>query len=383
MYMINFYNMKQMLAFLFFFGCVELAAKDLYHFPVVGNIVKQQVECLHFDSDDLHPIWNLSQLETERNSYLLSYEKNPTDDKVLIGTEHNTRYFHQCCSDSLLLWGYENHMSKVEYDIPELILKENLGLENHIDGVFHGLEFYGGRLSFRLFGTYRLEVKSKGTMVLPSGDSLRHVTMVHYVKTICKEKYSKVKSLEKLRSIVFSSRPYNADSIITRVNSDENQIIVHQYRWYADGYRYPVYETMTTGTATCPNLYELAFCCPPEEQAKEYDVINERVRSQRSINAGYANDSETSQEVGNASVEISGKLNAHNFLSVCLDVLKAGYTDVLVYTDNGILVTAKTNMLLSPGKSYCSFDVSSHNSDVYIVTCIVDGRRTSIKVQRK
>lgn len=375
--------MKQMIMiYMLLCGILELTAKDFYHLPVVGNVSKQQVKCLHFSHDDSSPIWDLSKLQTEKNNYLISYEYNPVDDKILIGTEHNTRYYYQCCSDSVLLWGYENPTSKVEYDIPELTYKENFGLETSMDGVFHGLEFYGGRLSFRLFGTYRLKAKRNGTIVLPSGDSLHNVTMIHYAKTICKEKYSKVKSLEKLRNIVFSSHPYNVDSIMAKMKSDGNQILMHQYKWYAEGYRYPIYETITTGTTSCPNLYELAFYCSPEEQAREYDVANEKVRAQSSFNMGYANNTEISQEASKAAITISGKMNTEGTLSVCFDAAKAVYADVMVYTANGMLVTVKRNVMLSAEKQYYTFDVSKYNSDVYVITCVVDGIKTSTKINK-
>ena len=69
------------------------------------------------------------------------------------------------------------------------------------------------------------------------------------------------------------------DSIIKRMAGDSARIREDIYRWYAEGYRYPVLEAKTT--AYCgKRLMEETFYCPPEVQ--EQLVLDEENNMRRS-----------------------------------------------------------------------------------------------------
>lgn len=224
-------------------------AKDILHTPIIGEYDKQQTDYISLKNNEDKHFWDLSKIQVLDKFLHVSNEQSPYDENYIIGTEHSTRYSYQSQSDSLLLWGYENHTSTVRYNMPEVIYQENLGTGGHTKGFFHGIEMYCGKLAFRIFGSYDFEVVGKGTLILPTGDSLRNVTLTHYVKAISKVKYPKIKSLDELANYVFNEKPYDKDSIIYNQKNDDAIITVHQYQWYADGYRYPIYESISTSTS--------------------------------------------------------------------------------------------------------------------------------------
>ena len=132
---------------LLFFISIGSNADNYLHTPAIGDFILQQVNPLKFSKEDNEPVWDLSKLQTIENSYHVSYENSPYQEGFIVGTEHQTRYSYQQRNDTLQLWGYENSTSKVEYDMPEAIYKENLVIGNSMSGVFHGLEMYGGNIS--------------------------------------------------------------------------------------------------------------------------------------------------------------------------------------------------------------------------------------------
>lgn len=356
-------------------------AKDILHSPIIGEYDKQQVIHLSLKDDEDHSVWDLSKLKVLDKDFHVSNEHSTYDENIIISTEHGTRYSYQSKNDSLLLWGYENHASTVRYNTPEVIYQENLGTGAHTKGKFHGLEMYCGKLAFRIFGTYDFEVIGKGTLILPTGDSLSNVTLTHYLKTISKIKYPKIKSLDELTNYVFTDKPYNKDSIINHQKDDDAIIIVHQYKWYADGYRYPIYESVSTSTKEKENLYETAYYISPEEQEKLYDEPNEKLRAQLSSSEF------TNMEIGNNStreaeaINVSGQTRNSNNAYITIDSPVATKADLAIYTSNGILIGKKKNIPIHRGKSIYTFNISQHHSNVYIVTCYINGNTIFQKIE--
>lgn len=322
----------------------ETYAKDILHAPVIGEYVKQQVTYLPIDNAEGNQPWDLSKIHFLDKDFHVSNERCPFDEKIIVGTLHDTRYSYQSKNDSLLLWGYENHTSTIRYNMPEVIYRENLGIGEHTDGFFHGIEMYSGKLAFRIFGSYDFEVIGRGTATLPTGDSLRNVTLTHYMKTISKIKYPKIKSLEQLENYVLKNDTFGEDSIIQYKERDDAIIIVHQYKWYAEGYRYPIYETITTSTNDKEKLYETAYYFSLKEQEQLYDEPNEKLRLQLA-SSKYEEKGNGNKTRGEEGINISGKIEGHSNVSITIDSPVSAQADMAVYTSNGILVYRKNNFV--------------------------------------
>jgi len=89
-----------------------------------------------------------------------------------------------------------------------------------------------------------MQADAYGMMILPSGDTLRNVLRTHTAQTIRQ---------------VFKA----ADSVAVERNS-----LIESYKWYSEGYRYPIFETIQTfiladGAKTVN--FETAFFFPPQE----------------------------------------------------------------------------------------------------------------------
>ena len=80
----------------------------------------------------------LPQLDCSGREYPACYAEEDAYEGLIVGTEFNTRHYYQASTDSLLLRGYENNLTKVEYDRPELLLPLPLTYGERRETLFHG-----------------------------------------------------------------------------------------------------------------------------------------------------------------------------------------------------------------------------------------------------
>ena len=86
------------------------------------EVTLQQTAYVAADEGAEDTVWDFRQLEISDNGYPVCYTEEEAYDGLTVGTAFNTRHYYQCAGDSLLLRGYENNLTKLEYDRPELQL---------------------------------------------------------------------------------------------------------------------------------------------------------------------------------------------------------------------------------------------------------------------
>jgi hypothetical protein len=241
-----------------------------YNAPRDGDkIVKQQVEYKDAGRDGENVVWDFSILDPINEEYVLNYEYHrigqsdslePSDisdtlnvdientQNILVGTEHYTMYYYKVTDSALEAVGYENPVNKANYDKP--LLKDNYPLnygDNYEqDYELHGI--YSQKTEFSSRGKTSINADAYGIMILPSGDTIKRVLRVKTVQ-----------------------------SIIDTIDVDTVKTYdVENYRWYAMGLRYPVFEIIKTG------VFETAFFFPPpqDEFFATPDTANENLLSE-------------------------------------------------------------------------------------------------------
>ena len=88
-----------------------------------GLVKKQQVELSNAKALGQGVVWDFSEMELPDESYTVKYAlaEHDSQDSLIAGTEQRTRYYYRSTADSIMLCGYENNLTKVEYDRPELL----------------------------------------------------------------------------------------------------------------------------------------------------------------------------------------------------------------------------------------------------------------------
>ena len=290
---------------------------------VNDEVKKQQVEYVAVDSTGQNMVWDLSEVELPKWTLTADYTAEDSRKGVVIGTERGTRNYYRSEPAALLLTGFENNLLKVEYDQPELLLRMPLVYGDRHEGQFHGTSAYCEKVFSRTFGTYRVVVDGTGSMLLPSGDTLRHVSRVRSTKLISARFFPEVQRERMLKTYVDSIK-FPADSIRFGVVNDSLVIETNTYRWYAAGYRYPVLEVIATGYKGEKPWTTEAFYCSPEVQQQIDDSENEQARRLlANKDATGGTDDRTSADDGQNSLD-----NILHYLTVTVSgsVVTIGYT---------------------------------------------------------
>ena len=118
-------------------GYAQNAAENFL--PRANDEVKrQQVAYVAANEGAENTVWDFTQLECSGREYPACYAEEEAYEGLIVGTEFNTRHYYQASTDSLLLRGYENNLTKVEYDRPELLLPLPLTYGERRETLFHG-----------------------------------------------------------------------------------------------------------------------------------------------------------------------------------------------------------------------------------------------------
>ena len=219
--------------------------KSYNQFRDGDNLIKQQVGYKSPGQAGSNRFWDFGQQKSIDEHYELSYFGV---DSLMIGREHRTLYKYTLRNDSLFSLGYENPTTLVNYTKPELLLVFPVHYQDKGKAAYSGSGEYCGRMKFSSGGETAYEADAYGMITLPSGDTLNNVLRIHLTRKISGQ---------------FSPDP--EDSLDMQVDT---------YRWYADGYRYPVFETVDSKfmkDGTLRKHFNTAFYYTPEEQYYELE----------------------------------------------------------------------------------------------------------------
>ena len=243
--------------------------KSALNLPRAGDgIFKQQVEYKDPGRSGENVLWDFSRLNVENDEYELQYSSLP--DSVIVGTEHHTRYYYSLSGDSLLCHGYENGNTIMTYSRPELQMKFPVYYKDSTFCFYNGNGKYCDQLNISAMGTFTTKSDAYGMMILPGGDTLKNVIRMHTRKRIAEETkplrqpvplWMQEEDIENLERVP------STDSINYRLANDTVLLEVETYRWYAAGYRYPVFETVKSITKKRGKereIYNTAFFYPPQ-----------------------------------------------------------------------------------------------------------------------
>jgi len=171
--------------------------------------------------------------------------------------------------DTLFLTGFENRHTLMEFDGPLPLLRYPFAYGDSIRGSFHGVGKWCDRTFMRVWGDGVTRADAAGTLILPSGDTLRHVLRTHTLRRTWQASVDSVRTWESLR--------HAASRDIVCVKEAASPVISEEFAWYAPGWRYPVVRLESTGDAQ--GTASLATLFPPVSQAGlPYDMENALLR---------------------------------------------------------------------------------------------------------
>ena len=219
-------------------------------------------------------IWDFRNQQIGDDDYRVEYLMPSTESETLVcSLELDTRYTYDFHGDSVLITGFENRLSKMDYDTPEAYLSFPMQYGDSLTGCFHGIGCYCDLLALRNFGRYTTKIDARGCIILSEKDTLKNVLRLHTERILASRDYP----MERIDSLT----AYTPDSINHYLATDTALIRMDVYRWYAEGYRYPILETRVRSNAINGAVYStLSYYYSPEEQVTlSYDPDNEGIRT--------------------------------------------------------------------------------------------------------
>ena len=376
--------------------CVSTYAQQpesvFYHIPCYGDVIKkQQVSYKDLGRSGRDVLWDMSDVNFIDNAYTVQYMEGDSTGQVVKGIEHKAIYSYALSSDSLLLTSFENNTTKTLYDRPVMILMEPLIYGTCHEGLLHGYSVDCDNLYMRILGAWLTETDATGMLILPEGDTLRHVTRVHHERILSEHRYSFLHTEEDLKMYVDSIIPFTQDSILSHLQNDSVRIGVINNRWYADGYRYPVFETIATGVIGTQVQNVVAYYYPPSSQEDLYDPDNEEIRNRlaREDDAFFNGSSqypEDGDSCQNQEGEIQFTYNVHcQDGHVTVDFYNSAAADITcgIYTYMGMTISEMHEAALDGGTHNTQFDISGQHPGVYMLVIKVNDKTYTEKINKK
>lgn len=190
--------------------------------------------------------------------------------------EDDTRYYYASHGDTLLRSGYESPLAKVLYDKGELRLHFPMHKGDVLEGYYHGRGMYCDRIAIRNYGHSHTEAVASGSMLIPEGDTLQNVLLLHT---------ERIQGLQYFPDTYSDSLSmFTADSVRRCLMTDSTLVKLVNERWYAQGYRYPILETRQLQNLMGEPLTETqALYCSPYTQSELVDEVNEGIRQQLTV----------------------------------------------------------------------------------------------------
>ena len=371
--------MKELLFFLL--GCflsLFLQAQSLSadcNQPRGGDrLMKRMVTACEPGENGVQRVWDFGGLGLRDANYELKYVSQGTD--TVIGTEHRTMYYYRTSGDSLFCLGYENPTTFIAYQKPELLLIFPVFQGRVVTDYFDGMGNYCERLEVWLRGKSTVTADASGVLILPGGDTLRKVLRTYTHKRIYQRMIPKVAMPD---SLLIDTIPYvlNRDSIEYLLTNDSIRLETETWRWYADGYRYPVFETVKSTVYKFGNAYEhftASFVYLPEEQYYDlpYDTDNQKRRDLASDERKWESiDKNDRNERENAAINYNFRIENDGNIYFNYRLKQSGEVWLILYDLQGRQLTATQHANQAVGDYVEKIPMKSYPKGEYLLRIAV------------
>lgn len=290
--------------------------------------------------------------------------------------EGDTRYYYDIHGDTLLMSGYESPLVKMIYDEGEPLLHFPMHEGDVLEGYYHGRGMYCDRIALRNYGHCHTEAITSGRMLIPEGDTLQNVLLLHT------ERIQGVQYVPDIHSDSLSV--FTTDSVHRHLMTDSTLVKLVNERWYAQGYRYPILETRQIQTLQGEPLTETqALYCSPYAQSELDDEVNEGIRQQL-IDTGHhdrnqkstgtnrnSSDGQHVSPIQNTNVSINGTT-----INISFDLTADATVNALVCDISGMVYRSESLSGQAANSYQFSINCSGLHHGQYVLYLNVNGQVT-------
>ena len=199
--------------------------------PRAGDVIcKQELKYKSPGRDGKGVVWDFSDLPTIGRKKTEAYMAAEDSSIVLYG--ENSLHYYRTCGDSILCIGYEIPTMQMKYIVSKYDMRYPFAYGDSISSYHYGEGIFSKTMSLVRYGRSEVKADAVGTLILPEGDTLHHVTRV-------KENVHFGQRTSPFANILClgNETVFSPDSISERLHTDRITWEIERYLWDALGDR--------------------------------------------------------------------------------------------------------------------------------------------------
>ena len=323
--------------------------------PRAGDIVeRQETEYFSPGSGGEEAVWDFRDvfaIDECSTNYLCE-----SDSSCITALEQDI--IKKYSADSLFLkyTGYESSLRHMTYERPVVMFAYPFAYGDSLCTAFRGSGVYCDVNGIQTIGSVSVNADGIGSIILQN-DTISNVLRVHTIR-----------SASVNMNLLGDTTLFDPDNL--------KHEIEERYSWYGKGYRYPLFETVST---TCYNnmkpvsCLQKAYCCLPESQRLITDSLNEDIAMRDSLAA----DKRMADSADVISYDVS--VNGSN-VSIRFSLFAPAIVTGLVSNHMGFIFR-QTSASYPAGSDYTmNISCSGFRRGVYILYINVNGKIYSEKI---
>lgn len=310
-------------------------------------------------------VWDFRDVKTVKSESFKFEQKN---DSIIFAYGETASTCYKTSEKGISVCSVENQLQKVQYHKPLLTLPLTLSFGNIYSADIKSTINYCNKSRTTAEGSVLIDADGFGTLILPNEETLRNVLRIHTVET-----------------------QYLFDSEDTLKSKGQNlrHVINDKYQWFAQGYRYPVVESVSSSTyhnQTHIATRQYSLINFPSVQRQLNDTVNEARRGAMSIRecGDDISGKDISRNVANNNPDDNGfqyKITTSgNGFSLEYTLSHTARMQILLVNIQGTICHNQSSTSEAGGCQSVFVDTSGLPPGQYIVYINIDGKVYSDKV---
>ena len=326
-----------------------------YHAPQDGDeLTIHEVEYSDAGMFGEHAIWDFSANIQTGEEFSKFYVTD--GDSIFVEAMPSGKIVNTIRNDSIFTISEQENLYQYDFQIPAYNGKYPSAYGDSYHSSYRGGGSFSNAYAIDITGDVLFEADAYGTLILSEQDSLQNVLRLHIIRT---------------SSVGMATDTLSHSDIVRKQKIEET------YRWYARGYRYPVYETVSqsyydnTVPVTC---VQKAYLCLPEDQKFIVDSLNLSILREDSLQKAI----HAPEDIINYSV-----YTGNGTVTLAYD-LKSKATVRVLLTDAQGIIYRQENHSNESGSGYSvTFSTAGLRRGNYVIYINVNGRIYNEKFRKE
>ena len=179
---------------------------------------------------------NTENLVSSKRKFVQTLLDSKDSISDITSIERKKRKYFSLNDDGMYLTGEEDALHKCSFRLPERWLPIHFSANDSIYGLFSGSGIYCKKLHYHKWGEYKTKVMGLDDIVLLTGDTLKNVMRLRTTRRYI------LQNIGESNNLANDSNILSKEIILANLDTVSKVITEEEYKWYAQGIRYPIME---------------------------------------------------------------------------------------------------------------------------------------------